>query len=64
MRDLFGGHPMYISVAAQYVKPKQVTYVKDTLQTLIRAVIDEPDLDLETNPVNVRTDRFMTSRLS
>lgn len=53
MRDLFNGQPMHINVAVQYVKPKQVPYVKETLQALVRTVIDEPDLDLETNPVNV-----------
>ena len=46
--------PIYLSIALQYGRPKQVAYVRDTLQPLIWAVIDgvvnEEKLDLETDP--------------
>ena len=53
VRDVLFGHPMYINVAVQYVRPKQVTYVKETLQGMIRAVVEEDGLDLEVDPVVV-----------
>lgn len=50
--------PLYLSIALQYGRPKQVTYVRDTLQPLICAVIDgdanDDKLDLETDPCIVR----------
>ncbi|KAL5488188.1 IQG1 [Sanghuangporus weigelae] len=46
--------PMYLSIALQYGRPKQVTYVRDVLQPLIWTVIDgvvnDEKLDLETDP--------------
>lgn len=47
------GHPMYINVAFNYVRPKQVTFVKEALQGVIRSITDQDDLDLETDPVAV-----------
>lgn len=45
---------MFLSIALQYGRPKQVSYVKDTLQPLIWAVVDgvvnDDKLDLETDP--------------
>lgn len=46
-------HPMYMAIAVHYVRPKQVNYVKETLQTVIREVIEQEDLDLETDPTVV-----------
>ncbi|CAL1700973.1 unnamed protein product [Somion occarium] len=43
-------HPTYINIVVHYVRPKQAGYVKDTLQTIIREVIDSDDVDLETDP--------------
>ena len=46
-------NPMYLSLAVHYVRPRQVAYVRDSLQTVIREVVDQHDLDLETDPVLV-----------
>ena len=50
--------PIFLSIALQYGRPKQVAYVRDTLQPLIWAVIDgvanDDKLDLETDPCVVR----------
>ena len=48
------GIPIYISIALQYGRTKQVTYVRDTLQAAILNVIEQDDLILETDPRNVR----------
>lgn len=49
--------PTYLSIALQYGRPKQVTYLRDTLQqhiwTVIDGVVNETKLDLETDPCNV-----------
>ncbi|KAH8830869.1 ras GTPase-activating protein [Flagelloscypha sp. PMI_526] len=44
------GKPFYLNVAIQYVRPKQVSYLRDTLQSIIREVINDGVLDLETDP--------------
>jgi Ras GTPase-activating-like protein IQGAP2/3 len=44
---------MYMAIAVHYVRPKQVSYVREALQAVIREVIDQEDLDLETDPVVV-----------
>ncbi len=44
---------MYLNIAVQYVRPKLMIYVRETLQELIREVIEQDDLDLETNPAVV-----------
>lgn len=46
---------MYMNIAVHYVRRKQVIYVRDTLQAVIREVIDAEDLDLEADPSLVRT---------
>ncbi|KAF8332668.1 uncharacterized protein EI90DRAFT_683028 [Cantharellus anzutake] len=43
--------PMYISLAVHYVRPRQVAYVRDSLQAVIKEVVEQPDLDLETDPI-------------
>lgn len=50
VEDIVSGHPMYMNIAVHYVRPKQVTYVRDAFQTIIREVIDSDDLDLEADP--------------
>lgn len=47
---------MYMTIAVHYVRPKQVSYVREALQAVIREVIDQEDLDLETDPVIVSLD--------
>lgn len=49
------GHPMYINVALRYVRPKQAIYIRDSLQNLILEIIEDDQLDLETNPAEVCT---------
>lgn len=44
---------MYINIAVQYVRPKQISYVRDTFSALINGVIAQENLDLETDPVRV-----------
>lgn len=53
IQDVIKGHPMYLSVAIQYIKSKQTTYIRDTLKTVIQEVVAMEDLDLETDPIAV-----------
>ena len=41
---------MYINIAVLYVRPKQVVYVRETLQAIIRDIIHSEELDLEIDP--------------
>ncbi|KAH7914372.1 ras GTPase-activating protein [Hygrophoropsis aurantiaca] len=50
IKEIIHGHPMYINIVVQYVRPRQVTYVRETLQTIIRELIEAHDLDLESDP--------------
>jgi len=47
------GRPLYITVAVQYIRSRQVTYVKDALQGIIRELVETDDLDLEASPSKV-----------
>ena len=47
-------HPTFINIAVQYLRPKQTAYIRETLQGVIREVINSEDLDLETDPCVVR----------
>jgi len=47
------GRPLYITVAVQYIRSRQVIYVKDSLQGIIRELIETDDLDLEVSPSKV-----------
>jgi hypothetical protein len=49
------GHPMYINIAVHYVRPKQITYARESFQAIIREVVDSDDLDLEADPSMVCT---------
>ncbi|KAG8733921.1 hypothetical protein FRC11_000145 [Ceratobasidium sp. 423] len=51
IQDVIQSHPMYLSVAIQYIKHKQTAYIRDTLKTIIQEVVGMDDLDLETDPV-------------
>ncbi|KDQ64483.1 hypothetical protein JAAARDRAFT_28113 [Jaapia argillacea MUCL 33604] len=48
--NIVHGHPMYINIAVHYVRPKQIAYIREALQSVIREVIDAEDLDLEIDP--------------
>ncbi|KAE9410492.1 hypothetical protein BT96DRAFT_953076 [Gymnopus androsaceus JB14] len=50
IHDIIDGHPMYINIAVHYVRPKQITYARDTFQTLIRQIVEDDDLDFEIDP--------------
>jgi Ras GTPase-activating-like protein IQGAP2/3 len=45
---------MYMNIADRYVHPRQVPYVREAFQTIIREVVDAEDLDLEIDPTVVR----------
>ena len=49
---------MYINIAVQYLRPKQVTYVRETLQAIVRELVEASDLDLESDPSIVRIALF------
>lgn len=61
--DVVGGHPMYINIAVQYLRPKQVTYVRDTLQAIVRELVEAADLDLESDPSIVCIALFVNDEL-
>ncbi|KAF8195779.1 hypothetical protein K438DRAFT_1968278 [Mycena galopus ATCC 62051] len=42
IHEIIHGHPVYVNIAVPYVRPKQGTYVRETLQAVIRRVIDAP----------------------
>ena len=39
---------MYMNIAERYVHPRQVLYVREAFQAIIREVVDAEDLDLES----------------
>ena len=51
--DVIHGHPVYISIALHYIRPRQTVHIRETLQPLIRDVITTDDLDLEVDPKQV-----------
>ena len=53
MEDVIHTHPTFINVAVQYLRPKQIAYIRDTLQGVIREVINANDLNSETDPCAV-----------
>lgn len=50
---VISGHPFYEGVIVHYIRPRQVTYVKDALQVVIQDMLEQEDLDLETDPLLV-----------
>jgi Ras GTPase-activating-like protein IQGAP2/3 len=42
--------PTYMSIALQYGRSKQAAYIRETLQAAVHEVVNQEDLDLETNP--------------
>ncbi|TFY81447.1 hypothetical protein EWM64_g2563 [Hericium alpestre] len=51
-------HPMYISIALHYMRPKQTTHVRETLQPIVREIVDSDDLDLEADPTLIHRARI------
>ena len=62
--DVIRGHPMYINIAVQYLRPKQVTYVRETLQAIVRELVEAADLDLESDPSIVCIAHFVSGKVS
>ncbi|KIJ56777.1 hypothetical protein M422DRAFT_72916 [Sphaerobolus stellatus SS14] len=58
IEEVTESHPMYMAIAVHYVRPKQVNYVKETLHAVIHEVIDQEDLDLETDPTVIYRTRI------
>ncbi|KAG2077434.1 ras GTPase-activating protein [Suillus decipiens] len=56
--DVVHGHPMYINIAVQYVRPRQITYIRETLQGIIRELLEAVDLDLEPDPTVIHRSRI------
>ncbi len=48
------GHPIFLNIAVQYLRPKLAVYAKDTLQEIIKDLITAKDDDLEVDPILVR----------
>ena len=53
IEDIVHNHPMYINIAVHYIRPKQTTHVRESLQNIIRELIDAEELDLEVDPTRV-----------
>ena len=51
--DVGTGHPMFMNIAVQYLRPKLSAYAKDTLQKVICELVADTELDLEVDPVAV-----------
>lgn len=49
---------MYINIAVQYIRPKQVFYIRETLQKIVLDILGSDDLDLEVDPTVVSVLRF------
>jgi Ras GTPase-activating-like protein IQGAP2/3 len=52
--EVMSATPMYLGVVVHYVRPRQVTYVRETLQIIIKDLVQMDELDLETDPLVVR----------
>ncbi|KAJ8086612.1 iqgap- protein [Marasmius tenuissimus] len=58
INQVIHGHPLYINIAVQYVRPKQITYAKEAFQAIIRRVIEDSELDLEVDPTVIHKVRL------
>ncbi|TFK75932.1 hypothetical protein BDN72DRAFT_786097 [Pluteus cervinus] len=56
--DVIHGHPMFISIAVQYARPKQISYIRETFQTIIRDLVNAQDLNLEADPTEIYRSRI------
>ena len=63
LADVRQGHPMYINIAVQYIRPKQSFYMQESLKKLILEVVEADDLDLEADPSIVRSSATTTFRI-
>ncbi|KAI9506479.1 hypothetical protein BX070DRAFT_186375 [Coemansia spiralis] len=52
--EFLRGNPIFIKLAVHYNRgAKERKYLRDLLQPLIKKVIDDPDLDLESDPLSI-----------
>lgn len=52
LQEFLRGNPIFIKLAVHYNRgAKERKYLRDLLQPLIKKVIDDPDLDLESDPL-------------
>ncbi|PIA15757.1 RasGAP-domain-containing protein [Coemansia reversa NRRL 1564] len=52
LQEFLRGNPIFIKLAVHYNRgAKERKYLRDLLQPLIRKVIDDPELDLESDPL-------------
>ena len=60
VEDVIHALPTFINVAVQYLRPKQTAYIRETLQGVVREVVNADDLDLESDPciVGLLRERF------
>lgn len=58
VEDIAYGHPIFINIAVHYIRPKQVSYVREAFQVIIREVINSDDLDLEADPAKIHRSRI------
>ncbi|KAH0587587.1 hypothetical protein H2248_006362 [Termitomyces sp. 'cryptogamus'] len=56
--DIIHGHPMYINIAVQYARPKQLAYAREAFQTIVREIVSSEDLDLEADPSAIHKARI------
>lgn len=63
IEQIIEGHPMYMNIAVHYVRPKQMTYVRETFQSLIKEVINSADLDLEVDPSKIHKARVVVQEM-
>ncbi|EKM59178.1 uncharacterized protein PHACADRAFT_86001 [Phanerochaete carnosa HHB-10118-sp] len=51
IEDVIKGHPMFVSLVIPYIRPKQTVYVRETLQSAIRNLVESGnEIDLQTDP--------------
>lgn len=54
---------MFISLVVHYVRPKQSVYVRETLQGVIRELVEAGgEIDLEADPSNVSVVKLLLMR--
>ena len=64
LEDIIHDHPMYLSVAVQYVRPKHAVYIRGTFQGVVRDVVESDDLDLEVDPSKVSEPKYKHGPIS
>lgn len=58
VEDVLNGHPMYLSIADHYLRPKRATFVRDAFQSILKEIINADELDLEVDPSVINRNRI------